>query len=246
MKFTMQRFLPKIFLIRHGETEWSVSGQHTGRADVSLTANGELEARRLGEQLRGVSFQHVLVSPLQRAIQTCQSAGLATHAVNEPDLIEWDNGEYEGRTRKEIAKERPGWSVFRDGCPNGESPQQISDRADRLIVKLRELDGNVALFSHGHFGRVLGVRWIGLPIELAERLFLDTASLSILSYQHQDVAQPAILLWNSLLRGPAISPGNSGSNDGNSTNETSKRRALEGWENEGGELVTRASDISGI
>lgn len=233
----MKRLLPHIFLIRHGETEWSVSGQHTGRADVSLTANGELEARRLGEQIRGVSFRHVLVSPLQRAKQTCQSAGLADDAVNEPDLIEWDNGEYEGRTHKEIAKERPGWSVFRDGCPNGESPQQISDRADRLILKLRELDGHVALFSHGHFGRVLGVRWIGLPIEFAQRFFLDTASLSILGYQHQDAAQPAILLWNSIVREPSISPGNSGWTDANSANETSKRRALERWENEGGELV---------
>jgi len=204
----MKRLLPQIFLIRHGETEWSVSGQHTGRADVSLTANGELEARRLGEQIGGFLFRHVLVSPLQRAKQTCQSAGLADDAVNEPDLIEWDNGEYQGRTYKEIAKERPGWSVFRDGCPKGESPQEISDRADHLIVKLRELDGNVALFSHGHFGRVLGVRWIGMSVEFGERLLLDTASLSILSYQHENAAQPAILLWNSILRGPSISSGN--------------------------------------
>ena len=233
----MKRLLPHMFLIRHGETEWSVSGQHTGRADVSLTGNGELEARRLAEQVRGVSFRHVLVSPLQRAKRTCQWAGLNDEAVNEPDLIEWDNGEYEGRTHKEIAKERPGWSVFRDGCPNGESPQQISDRADRLILKLRQLDGNVALFSHGHFGRVLAVRWIGLPVEFGERFLLDTASLSILSYQHQDAAQPAISLWNSILQGPSISPDNAGWDVANSANETSKRRALERWENEGGELL---------
>ena len=238
----MKRLLPHIFLMRHGETEWSVSGHHTGRADVPLTENGELESRRLGEQVRGISFRHVLVSPLQRAKRTCQWAGLNDEAVNEPDLIEWDNGEYQGRTHKEIAKERPGWNVFRDGCPNGESPQQISDRADRLIVKLRELDGNVALFSHGHFGRVLGVRWIGLPVEFGERFLLATASLSILSYQHEDAAKPAILLWNSILRGPLISAGNSDVT--NSANETSKRRALERWENEGGELVRRTNPLT--
>ena len=171
--------LVRNFLVRHGETEWSLTGQHTGRADISLTPNGELEASLLGERVGEISFQHVLVSPLQRARQTCHFAGLDDQAVEEPDLIEWDNGEYEGRTHTEIETMRPGWNLFRDGCPNGESPQQISDRADHLILKLRKLGGNVALFTHGHFGRVLGARWIGLSVEFAERFLLETASLSI-------------------------------------------------------------------
>ncbi len=218
----MQPLLPKIYLIRHGETEWSLSGKHTGRADIHLTANGELEAKRLAKQIEGVSFRYILVSPLERAQQTCRSAGLSENSIVEFDLIEWDNGEYEGRTHKEIETTRPGWSVFRDGCPSGESTQQISDRADRLIAKLQMLSGNIALFTHGHFGRVLGVRWIRLPVEMAERLLLDTASLSILSYQHGQFTQPAIALWNSTIH--------------RTTPHQSKREGIERWENEGGEL----------
>lgn len=167
-----------------------------GRADVSLTANGEAEARRLGMRLKGMKLQHVLVSPLQRAIQTCELAGLQAMAVTEPDLIEWDNGNYEGMTHNEIENECPGWNLFRDGCPNGESPQQVSKRVDRLIAKLNELNGNVALFSHGHLGRVLGARWIGAPIQYADGLLLGTASICILSYQHLSRLHPAIELWN--------------------------------------------------
>ena len=197
----MQNTLPRLFLVRHGETEWSLSGQHSGHADIPLTLNGESEARRLGDRIRDVSFQYVLTSPLQRARQTCQFAGFADNAEAEPDLIEWDNGDYQGRTRKEIEASRPGWDLFRDGCPNGESPQQILDRADRLIAKLVKLHGSVALFTHGHFGRVLGARWIGMSIELADRLLLDTASLSILGYQHNQASDRAIALWNSPSRG---------------------------------------------
>ena len=185
--------------MRHGETEWAISGQHTGRADVSLTANGEAESRRLGVRFKGITFQHVLASPLQRAIQTCELTGLQAMAVTEPDLIEWDNGDYEGKTHYEIENDCPGWNLFRDGCPNGESPQQVSGRVDRLIAKLKELDGNVALFSHGHLGRALGARWIGVPILYADGLLLGTASISILSFQHQSILQPAIQLWNSSL-----------------------------------------------
>jgi probable phosphoglycerate mutase len=183
--------------MRHGETEWAISGQHTGRADVSLTANGELESQKLGERLKGIHFQHVFVSPLQRAIQTCNATGLVSKVEMEPDLIEWDNGDYEGKTHIEIESDRPGWNLFRDGCPNGESPQQVSDRADRLVSKLNKLEGNVALFSHGHLCRSLGARWIGLPILYADGLLLGTASICILSYQHQNVLRPAIELWNS-------------------------------------------------
>ena len=193
----MQNTLPRLFLVRHGETEWSMSGHHTGRADIPLTRNGEIEASRLGKRIFDVPFQHVFVSPLQRARQTCQFAGFAENAEVLPDLIEWHNGDYQGRTHKEIDFVCPGWNLFRDGCPNGESPQQISDRVDRLKASLLKLHGNVVLFTHGHVGRVLGARWIGMSVEIAERLLLGTASLSILSFQHNQATQPAIELWNS-------------------------------------------------
>lgn len=184
----------RLFFMRHGETDWSLSGQHSGRADIALTANGEDEARQLGERLRVFTFDHVLSSPLQRAWRTCELAGLSRDATVEQDLIEWDDGDYEGRTSDEIHSTRPDWNVFRDGCPGGEMPDEISARADRLIERLTKLDGNVALFSHSHFGRVLAARWIGLAVPHAESLLLTTASLSILGYQHD---RPAIALWNS-------------------------------------------------
>lgn len=237
----MKNSLERIFLVRHGETEWSLSGQHTGRADISLTTNGEIKARWLGDRIGDISFQHVLVSPLQRAKQTCRFAGLAEQAEEEPDLIEWDNGDYEGRTHIEIETMRPGWNLFRDGCPNGESPQQISDRADQLILKLRKLDGNVALFTHGHFGRALAVRWIGLSVEYAERFLLETASLSILSYQHSNLAQPAISLWNSLSFEANAAPNRSSWDAATTASDSSKLRAIERWENEGGEIDARHS-----
>jgi NADPH2:quinone reductase len=195
----------------------------------------------LGERIGDISFQHVLVSPLQRAKQTCRFAGLAEQAVEEPDLIEWDNGDYEGRTHIEIETTRPGWNLFRDGCPNGESPQQISDRADQLILKLRKLDGNVALFTHGHFGRVLAVRWISLSVEFAERFLMETASLSILSYQHSNLAQPAISLWNSRSFEANATPNRSSWDAATTADDASRRRAVERWENEGGELDSRHS-----
>lgn len=184
----------RLFFMRHGETDWSLSGQHTGRADIPLTANGEDEARQLGERLRVFSFNHVLSSPLQRAWRTCELAGLSQDAKVEQDLIEWDDGAYEGRTSAEIHTSRPEWNVFRDGCPGGEMPDEISARADRLIERLTELDGNVALFSHSHLGRVLAARWIGLAVPHAQSLLLSTASLSILGYEHD---RRAIALWNS-------------------------------------------------
>lgn len=187
----------RLFLMRHGETEWSLNGKHSGRADIPLTKNGEHQARRLGERIGMFSFSHVLTSPLQRARRTCELAGLSQHAEIESDLSEWDNGDYEGRTGEEILATRPAWNLFRDGCPDGEIPEQVSARADRLIQRLIELDGDIALFSHSHFGRVLAARWIRLSVDHAQPLLLNTASLSIFCYEHDRTDQPAIALWNS-------------------------------------------------
>jgi len=187
----------RLYLIRHGETEWSLSGQYTGRTDLPLTAHGEAAARKAGERLKKFSFAHVLTSPLQRARQTCALAALKPTPEIEPDLTEWDNGDYEGRTPEEIREEQPEWNLFRDGAPNGETPLQMSERVDHLIARLRTLDGNVALFSHGHLCRVLAGRWIGLSVGQSERFLLNTAAISILSYAHDRPDEPAIALWNS-------------------------------------------------
>ena len=217
----------RLFFIRHGETEWSLNGKHSGRADIPLTKNGEDQARQLGDRIRIFSFEHVLTSPLQRARRTCELAGLSQHAKIEEDLIEWDNGDFESQTLAEIVATRPGWNLFRDGCPNGEMPDQISARADRLIQRLIKLDGNVALFSHSHLGRVLAARWIGLTIAYAQPLLLKTASLSILCYEHDRADQRAIELWNSV-------PLERFANPSTSTAHVYER-AIQRWENEGGE-----------
>ena len=184
----------RLYFIRHGETEWSLSGRHTGHTDLPLTERGEQNARLLGERLRLVRFIRVFTSPSQRAHQTCALAALAPAAEIEPDLAEWDYGEYEGRRRADIRKVRPDWNLFRDGCPHGEMPAQISDRADRLIADLRALEGNIALFSHGHFGCVLAARWIGLPVIEGQHFQLLTASLTILGYEPHDPELPVIVL----------------------------------------------------
>lgn len=196
----MTTFAPtplRLYLIRHGETEWARTSQHTGRTDLPLTANGEDEARQLGKYLRDIRFAHVLTSPLKRARQTCELVGLDNVAEIEPDLVEWNYGDYEGKRSVDIRKERPDWNVFRDGCPHGEIPVQVSERADRLITRLRTLDGKVALFSHGQFGSILAVRWIGLPLAEAQHLLLNTASLSIFSFNPQHPEMPVIALWNA-------------------------------------------------
>ena len=193
--------LPRVYFIRHGETEWSLSGQHTSRTDIPLTPRGEEKSRELGPRLRNIQFTHVLTSPRQRARKTCELAGLGSMAQVENDLSEWDYGDYEGMLSTDIRKKRPDWNIYRDGCPNGESPAQISDRADRLIARLRKLNGNVALFSHGHLGRVLAARWIGLAVAQAQRFQLDTASISILCHESSNNDGPVIELWNSTLRG---------------------------------------------
>ncbi len=187
-----------IYFIRHGETEWSLSGQHTGRTDIPLTANGEDEGRKLGQYLRDIQFAHVLTSPLHRARQTCALVGLEQFPEIEADLTEWDYGDYEGQRSVDIRQVRPGWNIFHDGCPQGEMPTQISDRADRLINRLRTMDGNIALFSHGQFGGVLAVRWIGLAVVKAQHFPLSTASLSILAFDNHHPTVSVIALWNNV------------------------------------------------
>jgi probable phosphoglycerate mutase len=185
-----------LYFVRHGETAWSISGRHTGRTDVPLSEEGESRARLLEPRLAQVRFAAVLTSPRQRARRTCELAGLAAGARIEPDLAEWDYGDYDGMRSAEIHGTRPGWNLFRDGCPGGESPAQVAARADGLIARLRSMDGAVALFSHGHFGRVLAVRWAGLPVADGQSLLLDTASVGILTYEHGNPAAPAIGTWN--------------------------------------------------
>jgi probable phosphoglycerate mutase len=186
--------LPVLYLARHGETAWSLSGQHTGRTDLPLTERGERNARQLGERLRGVSFVKVLTSPLQRASRTCELAGFKA-ATADPDLLEWDYGDYEGCRTADIHKDHPDWQLFRDGCPGGESPQQVGARADRVMSRVRGIEGNVLLFSSGHFLRVLAARWLGLEPGAGRFFLLSTASLSALGYEHNR-SQPVIRLWD--------------------------------------------------
>jgi len=191
----MSESLPIIYLARHGETAWSLSGQHTGLTDLPLTERGERNARRLAERLKGLEFNKVFSSPLQRAMRTCELAGFGGRAEVDRDLLEWNYGEYEGRRTEEIHAERPGWQLFRDGCPGGESPQQVGERADRVVKRVREIQGNVLIFSSGHFLRVLGARWLGVEPAGGKYLLLSTASLSALGYEH-NLSQPVIQLWN--------------------------------------------------
>jgi probable phosphoglycerate mutase len=182
-----------VFAIRHGETAWSLSGQHTGATDIPLTENGRRLAKRMSPVLTEQKFALVLVSPLQRARDTCALAGLGDSALVEPDLIEWNYGKYEGLTPKEIQAAAPGWLIFRDGCPGGEGPGQVGTRADRVIARARTAEGNVALFAHGHILRVLAARWLGLPATAGQHFLLDTGTLSVLSDYH---AIPAVRIWN--------------------------------------------------
>jgi broad specificity phosphatase PhoE len=186
-----------LYLIRHGETEWTLTSQHTGRTDIGLTSRGENEARELGKHLAGIRFTLVLTSPLKRARQTCELVGLNKAPEIEADLAELDYGDYEGKRSVDIRKARPEWDVFRDGCPGGELPAQVLERADRFITRLRGMNGKIALFSHGQFGAVLAVRWIGLPLAEAIHFPLHTASLSILTFNPQHPEVPVIALWNA-------------------------------------------------
>jgi broad specificity phosphatase PhoE len=193
----MSETLPVVYLARHGETAWSLSGQHTGLTDLPLTDRGERNARRLAERLKGMSFDKVFSSPLQRAIRTCELAGFGDRAEVDRDLLEWNYGEYEGRRTAEIHAERPDWELFRDGCPGGETPQQIGARADRVVKRIREIQGKVLIFSSGHILRVLSARWLGLEPAGGKYLLLSTASLSALGYEHK-LSQPVIQLWNDI------------------------------------------------
>ncbi|HET8721627.1 MAG TPA: histidine phosphatase family protein [Nitrospira sp.] len=192
----MAEHLPIVYLARHGETAWTISRQHTGLTDLPLTERGECTARRLGERLKGLTFSKVLTSPLQRAARTCELAGFKPVAEVDKDLVEWDYGEYEGRRTAEIRAERPDWELFRDGCPGGESPEQVSVRADRVVDRIRAVPGDVLLFTSGHFLRVLAARWLGLDVSVNCKFFmLSTASLSALGYEHER-SRPVIRLWN--------------------------------------------------
>jgi broad specificity phosphatase PhoE len=192
----MSEELPIIYLARHGETAWSLTGQHTGLTDLPLTERGERNARQLGERLRGLTFAKVSTSPLQRAARTCALAGFGVVADVDPDLVEWDYGQYEGLRTAEIREKHPDWLLFRDGCPGGESPAQASARADRVVSRLRAVSGDVLLFSSGHFIRVLATRWIGLEVTAnARRFMLSTASLSAVGYENE-LSRPVIRLWN--------------------------------------------------
>src|SRR5580692_9926121 len=186
----------QVFFVRHGETAWSDSGRHTGTTEIALTAKGERDALGLAARLKGAGFTRVLVSPRERARRTCELAGWGAVSEVEPALAEWDYGAYEGVRSADILRDRPGWNLFTDGCPDGESPAQVGERADLLIGRLRAMEGKVALFSHGHFGRALGARWAELPVAAGERLLLDTASLSILGFEHANPAAPVLALWN--------------------------------------------------
>ena len=191
----MAETLPVIYLARHGETAWSLSGQHTGRTDLPLTEGGEHYGRALGARLRGLTFAKVFTSPLQRAFKTCELAGFGNAAERDPDLMEWDYGEYEGRRTVEILAQRPDWQLFRDGCPGGESPTEIGARADRVVSRVRAVHGDVLLFSSAHFLRVFAARWLGLEPAGGRYLLLGTAALCILGYEH-NLTEPAIRLWN--------------------------------------------------
>jgi probable phosphoglycerate mutase len=187
--------LPIVCLARHGETAWSLSGQHTGLTDLPLTPRGEQNARQLGKRLRGMEFVRVFASPLQRAAKTCELAGFGSVAEVLPDLVEWNYGDYEGRTSIEIHAVRPDWNLFRDGCPGGETTEQVGQRADRVVGRVREEAGNVIVFSSGHFLRVFAARWLGMAPGAGRLLLLSTASVSILGYEHNR-SESVIRLWN--------------------------------------------------
>ncbi len=192
----MNNELPQIYLVRHGDTAWSQTGQHTGLTDIPLTPAGELHAQELRGWLAGHAFSQVLTSPLQRAQRTCELAGFSEVATIDNNLVEWDYGDYEGLTTRQIHERIPEWNLFRDGCPGGESLTAIGQRADRVVTQLRQAEGNVLLFSSGHFLRVLTARWLGLEPAQGRLFLLSTATLSILGYEHNRLEEPVLRLWN--------------------------------------------------
>jgi len=186
----------QVYLVRHGETVWSLTGQHTGLTDLGLTAHGEYQARRLAPRMGAIRFTHVLSSPRLRARQTCELAGLGAASETLPDLAEWNYGDYEGQRSADIRQAHPDWNVWRDGCPHGETPAEVSARADRVIARLCAMQGNIAVFSHGQFGAALAARWIGLPLIDGQHFVFHPASLSILGHDPKHPGRRVIELWN--------------------------------------------------
>jgi probable phosphoglycerate mutase len=213
----MSSDLPRLFLARHGDTAWTDSRQRTGRTDLPLNERGEERARQLGERLRRFSFARVFTSPLQRASKTCALAGFLLPppsppsdggegggrgpvAEVDPDLVEWDYGRYEGKLTRDILKERPGWEMFRDGCPDGESPPDVATRADRFIAVVRGIEGDVLAFSSAHIIRMIAARWLGLPPGAGRLFFCRPASVGVLGFEHNSRDEPIIALWNNVVR----------------------------------------------
>ena len=191
----MKNRLPRVTIVRHGETQWSRTGLHTGRTDIPLLEEGERNASAVAPRLAGKSFGLVLASPLQRAWRTCELAGFGQLAKKEVNLMEWDYGDYEGLTTSHIREQRPGWYLFRDGCPNGESAVDVGKRVDQVIDRVRAVDDDALLFAHGHLLRVLAARWLGMPPDRACSFVLATAAVSVLGYEHR-LQDPALLMWN--------------------------------------------------
>ncbi len=187
--------LPRLYIVRHGNTNWAEAHRFTGRTDLPLNARGEANARRLAARLSGLTFSRVFTSPLERARRTCELAGFAANARIDPDLIEWNYGQLEGHFSADVARERPAWDLFRNGAPGGESPKEVADRADRFIAKVRQTTGDVIAFSSGHISRVIAARWIGLGPDAAAKFLFSTAGIGILSYEHT-IDYPAVELWN--------------------------------------------------
>ncbi len=184
---------PEIVLVRHGETEWSRAGRHTSHTDLPLVESGQVRARSLGDELAGRSFALVLCSPLLRARETCSLAGLSGAATIDPDLSEWDYGEYEGLTTPQIWEQRPDWTLWRDGAPGGESPAAVAARADRVLARLREAGGDAIAFAHGHILRVVGARWVDMDVSFGARLKLDAGGMSVLGFER---TTEVLTRWN--------------------------------------------------
>jgi probable phosphoglycerate mutase len=192
--------MPKLYLSRHGDTAWTESRQHTGRTDIPLNQAGEERARQLGERLQRYSFARVFTSPLQRASKTCELAGFEVVATVDPDLVEWDYGRFEGKLTRQILKEQPGWELFRDGCPEGESPGGVAARADRFIARVRGIEGDVLAFSSGHIIRMIAARWLGLPPGAGRFFYCRPASVGVLGFEHKNRDEPIIGLWNHIVQ----------------------------------------------
>ena len=194
----MKGLKQKVVLIRHGETEWAFNGRHTSFTDLPLTENGREEARALQDILQKWQFKQVFRSPLVRAKETYELSGIINDVIVDPDITEWNYGRFEGLTTVEIQKEIPDWDLFEHGCPEGDSPETICERVDRMINKVRKIEGDVAIFSHGHLSRVFATRWVNLPVEDSHMFVLDTATLNVLGAYHD---APAIVTWNAKIKG---------------------------------------------